>query len=115
MTHAERHERREAVVSSLRAGQEEADVAAQFGLCEKYVRLIGLFTGALKLKATKLHNKRSRKRGHTVAALAALLNTDDSQSEIACKLNVTRQRVNQIMLEATAAGIVIPGRNGKQT
>ncbi len=114
MTHVERHEQRRAIVSALRAEQKVADVAVQFAVNEPYVRRIGLYAGVLEPPQPMPRAGQVYKPSRAVAILAALLNTDDSQSEVARKLKVTAQRVSQIMRDATAAGIAIPGRNGVQ-
>ncbi len=113
MTHIERHEQRKSICAALRAGQEITDVAAQFGLNARYVRQIGLFADVIQPNQPKTRGTQGpgKPYGQAVAILAALLNTSDSHSAIARKLNMTRQRVSQVMQEATTAGIVIPGRN----
>jgi hypothetical protein len=46
----------------------------------------------------------------SLAILAALINTDETEASIAARMRLTRQRVNQIKQAAVAAGIAIRPR-----
>ena len=97
MTHKERAARREVAILMIRQGYTIDDVAQKTGLSAAYI--YG-FAKAKKPKKTK----------NVYNILAELLNTNDTQSVIAARFNVSQQRVHEVLQKAKDAGIKFQSR-----
>lgn len=103
LTHEERRLRRKAIAAAVRAGDALPEVCQRFD--------VSLATVAASLKETGTPAPRGRgKVFSSYYAIAQLLNTDRSLTEIAGLLKVSVQRVSEIYRACRKAGIAVKVR-----
>lgn len=105
MTHKESRELRRKIWEAMSGGKSRSEVIREFGVSIYFVARAMAEYGHIP-DSGKSGVPGHLKRG-TFHIIAALLNTKDSQSDIAKRFNVSRQRVNQIRESCLDAGIQV--------
>jgi DNA-binding IscR family transcriptional regulator len=103
-THAERHQRRQAIIAELGESTTRHEIrliAATYGVSELYVRKLAHNAG--------VRVARQDKQPSTYTIVAALLR-GESQSEIAERHGVSRQRIHQIHTAMQVHGVYLAGK-----
>jgi hypothetical protein len=105
-THNDRSQRRQLMAQHVARGHTLADTASHFGVTTQTVR-----SSCLQYDQPTRNEQLRLLATGSYAALADLLNTEHSLSEIARRRRSTRQRVFSVMQQAIKSGIQIKERS----
>lgn len=100
ITRAERAARRASIANDYLGGATVASLCVKYHATQNFVR-----SALREQNITIRHEETPRAKASTYEILAALINTDEGQSDIARRMGITPQRVSEIAKKAVAAGI----------
>lgn len=95
-------ERRAKILSAIRQGEDSRKIARRFNMSAGYIEKIGREASAT------VSFRRKQPEAHRSFRMIAMLQAGKTQSQIGRKLDVSRQRVEQVSKAAKKAGIKFP-------
>ena len=109
LSHPARAARRAAIAAEVAAGGKVEQVAARHGVSVQTAQVACRMAG---LAAPNPNRARTASRSvATLAIVAALMHTDETEAEIAVRMGISKQWVNQVKRDAIAAGLVVRPRS----